>query len=100
LASSRTELFGNFPLALALAFFYFAGGRGPSRVKAKVFYGLVAATLFAIAVAVRAHAGSWLNDNLTAHAALAILSGLGAGALLRAGHPRRRTGAEVLVYGA
>jgi hypothetical protein len=96
----KTELFGNFPLALALVFYYFAGGRSPSRIKAKVFYGIVAVTLFAIAVAVRAHAGSWLNDNMTAHAALAILSGLGAGALLRAAHQRHQRGAEVLVYGA
>ena len=95
----RTELFGNFPFALALAFFYFAAGRSLSRGRVKTFYAMVTLTLFAIAVAVRAHAGSWMNDNLTAHAALAILSGLGAGALLnsRSGGGRLRAGA--LAYG-
>lgn len=95
----RTELFGNFPFALALAFFYFAAGRNPARAKARTFYAMVSLTLFAIAVAVRAHAGSWLNDNLTAHAALAILSGLGAGALLNSRPRGRRRRAGVLAYG-
>jgi hypothetical protein len=96
----RSELFGNFPFALALTFAFFAWRGAPRRGKAKAFYGMVAATLFAIAIAVRAHAGSWLNDNITAHAALAILSGLGAGALLQSGGPRQRRTAGVLVYGA
>ena len=48
----------------------------------KAFHGLVALSLLVVAARVRAHAGSWLNDNMPAHAALAILGGLGAGALL------------------
>ena len=96
----RTELFGNFPVALALGFFYFAGRRHASGAKGRWFYGLLALALFAIAVAVRAHAGSWLNDNLTAHAAVAILTGLGTDAVLRVRRARRRRRAGVLVYGA
>lgn len=95
----RTELFGNFPFALALAFFYFAGGRHSARLRVKAFYGMVSLALFGIAVAVRAHAGSWMNDNLTAHAALAILAGLGAGALIDSGSPARRSRAGALAYG-
>jgi hypothetical protein len=96
----RTELFGNFPLALALGFFYFATRRAPSGAKARWFYALVSLALFAIAVRVRAHSGSWLNDNLTAHAALAILAGLGAHSILVASGERHRRRAGVLVYGA
>ena len=41
-----------------------------------------------------------MNDNLTAHAAVAILAGLGANSILRSAGKRRRVGAGVLVYGA
>lgn len=93
----RTELFGNFPFALALAFFFFAMPRSAAG-KTKLFYALVAAALFGIAVAVRAHSGSWLNDNITAHGALAILMGLGSAALL-ASEGERKAGAAALAYG-
>ena len=95
----RTELFGNFPFALALAFFFFAAPGPPGGARVKRFHALVSAALFGIAVAVRAHSGSWLNDNITAHGALAILSGLGAAALL-APRAERRGGAAALAYAA
>ena len=78
----RSEIFGNLPVALALGFTFFAARRSPSGLRVKAFHGLVALSLLVVAARVRAHAGSWLNDNMPAHAALAILGGLGAGALL------------------
>lgn len=88
----KVEIFREFPVPLALSVYFlaFASGawdRTPFRFHAPFVAGMVF-----MAYLVRLHAGSYANDKMAAHAALAVGAGLGLGALTREDDARRLRG--------
>jgi hypothetical protein len=79
----RTEIFGAFSTALVLGlYFAFARDRIEWTAAAKVHVPF-AVSMVGMAYVVRLHSGSYLNDTMPAHAAIAVLAGLGLARLYR-----------------
>lgn len=99
----KHEVFATLPVAVVLAFYFLTrADHGPTDETGpaddgRLYFGLMLGTMLAMSFASRVHSGSWLNDNMPAHAALAVFFGLGAGAVLRDTSTNQRRGAEVFV---
>jgi hypothetical protein len=80
----KREVFGEFSIAIVLGlYFAFARDRFGWTAAAKVHVPF-AASMVGMAYVVRLHSGSYLNDTMPAHAALAVTAGLGLGRLFQA----------------
>ncbi len=71
-----TELLPKSPIALVFGAFFFATTTAATR-KVRSFYAAVVASLLGAAYVSRIHSWSFVNDLMPAHAALALLFGLG-----------------------
>jgi hypothetical protein len=72
-----TELARPLPIALAFAAYAAAVPGGTNRGSSRWYAVLAAATLILMSYASRVHTGSWVNDDIPAHAGVAILFGIG-----------------------
>jgi hypothetical protein len=75
----RNEIFGEMPIPVVFGAYFATVARGGA-TRRRFAHVLFAGSLLVMAYATRVHSGSFLNDKMPAHAALAILLGLGVAA--------------------
>ena len=76
----RNEFLGPLFLAVAFGFKYLFDDN--SDTETRVFHAVVVFTLLLLAHVTRGHVGSYINDSMPAHAAAALMGGLGAARFL------------------
>ncbi len=94
----KVEIFREFPVPLALSLYFLAFASGARDSSPFRFHAPFVAGMVGMAYLVRLHAGSYANDKMAAHAALAVGAGLGLGALTREDDARRRIRGELYGY--
>ncbi len=94
----KQEIFQVFPIPLLFGFYFLAAAYGAWDKSVFRIHMPFAVGLTGMAYLLRLHSGSFLNDDMPAYAALAVVGGLGLAALTRDTEPVRRLHGETFGY--